>query len=116
MLEILGCTVGGVDFGLDQNMMLPEIVNLVVTLIKIFVPIVLVIFGMIDLAKAVMSNDEKEMKGAQTKLIKRVIYAVLVFLIISIVQLVFGVLSSTGASDDSVAGCISCFVSGTDNC
>ena len=116
MLEILGCTVGGVDFGLEGNMMLPAIVNLVVTLIKIFVPIVLVIFGMIDLAKAVMSNDEKEMKGAQTKLIKRVIYAVLVFLIVSIVQLVFGVLAGTGASDDSVAGCISCFVSGTDNC
>lgn len=114
MLEILGCTVGGVDF--SEQLMLPSIINLVVTLIKIFIPIVLVIFGMIDLAKAVMSNDEKEMKGAQTKLIKRVIYAILVFLIVSIVQLVFGVLSSTGASDDSIAGCIACFTSGTNNC
>lgn len=114
MLEILGCSVGGVDF--SDNLMLPSIVNLVVTLIKIFVPIVLVIFGMIDLAKAVMSNDEKEMKGAQTKLIKRVIYAVLVFLIVSIVQLVFGILADTEAVDDSVAGCIACFTSGTNNC
>ena len=73
---------------------------------------------MLDLAKAVMSNDEKEMKGAQTKLIKRVIYAVVVFLVVSIVQLLFGVLASTGATGEgsNISSCISCFVSGTDNC
>ena len=37
MLEILGCTVGGVDF--SEQLMLPSIINLVVTLIKIFIPI-----------------------------------------------------------------------------
>ena len=37
--------------------------------------IILIIFGMLDLAKAVMANDDKEMKEAQKKLIKRIVYA-----------------------------------------
>lgn len=115
MLNILTCTINGLTWT-EGNLLLPTITNLVVTLLKIAVPIILVIFGMLDLAKAVMSNDEKEMKGAQTKLIKRVIYAVLVFLVVSIVQLLFGVLAGNGASDNNVSGCIACFTAGTDNC
>lgn len=115
MLDILSCTINGLTWT-DANLLIPKITNLVVTLIKIAIPIILIIFGMIDLAKAVMSNDEKEMKGAQTKLIKRVIYAVLVFLVVSIVQLVFSVLAGNEASDDNVTGCIACFTSGTENC
>lgn len=118
MLEFLACNIGGLDFAIEANLLLPKITNLVVDLIKIAVPIILVIFGMLDLAKAVMSNDEKEMKGAQTKLIKRVIYAVVVFLVVSVVQLLFGVLANTGATGEgsNISSCISCFVSGTDNC
>ena len=60
MLDILSCTINGLAWT-EGNLLLPTITNLVVTLIKIAVPIILIIFGMIDLAKAVMSNDEKEM-------------------------------------------------------
>lgn len=120
MLEVLGCTIGGVNWG-DPNMaMLPNITSLVVTLIKIAVPIILVIMGMIDLSKAVMGNDEKQMKESQSKLIKRVIYAVLVFLVVSIVQIIFGALGKqgveTGDTGASVSGCISCFINGADDC
>ena len=116
MLDILACTIGGIDWSISSNLLLPSITTTVVNLIKIAVPIILIIFGMIDLAKAVMSNDEKEMKGAQTKLIKRVIYAVLVFLVVTIVQLLFGVLVSEEAADANVSSCIPCFVTHTDYC
>ena len=116
MLEVLKCSIGGFNF--DANsLLIPKITVLAVNLIKIAVPIMLIIFGMLDLAKAVISNDEKEIKGAQTKLIKRAIYAVLVFLVVSIVQLLFSALASTGGADkETVSGCISCFVSDTDDC
>lgn len=93
MLNILACNINGMSWTEGGTLLLPTITVLVVNLIKIAIPIILIIFGMLDLAKAVMSNDEKEMKGAQTKLIKRVIYAVAVFLVVSIVQLLFGVLA-----------------------
>ena len=113
MLEILGCTLGnGVNFSADSGLaLLPTITRTLITIIKIGIPIILIFFGMLDLGKAVMSNDEKVMKESQGKLIKRIIYAVLVFLIVAIVQLLVGVLNGAGANeDDSVAGCIDCFI------
>lgn len=119
MLNILACQIGNTN--MSDYTIIPSITVMVINAIKIFVPIILIIFGMIDLAKAVMTNDEKEMKGAQSKLIKRAIYAVLVFLIISIVQLLFGAIAGAADNDNVVNGntiqsCISCFVSNTKNC
>ena len=65
-----------------------RILKLVVGLIQWGVPFMLILFGMIDLGKAVMSSKEDEMKKAQSTLIKRVIYAVAVFLVITIVTFV----------------------------
>ena len=116
MLEVLKCSIGSFNFTSD-TLLIPTITVLVVNVIKIAVPIMINIFGMLDLAKAVVSNDEKEMKGAQTKLMKRAIYAVLVFLVISIVQLLFGALASTGGTDKTtISGCITCFTSDVDAC
>ena len=115
MLDILTCNVGGVKMA--DYLVIPSITLLVVNLIKIAIPIILIIFGMLDLAKAVMSNDEKEMKGAQTKLMKRVIYAVLVFLVVSIGQLLFGVLSNNDSENvGDMSTCITCFVSDNSVC
>ena len=60
------------------------------TLIQIAIPIMLLLFGTIDLGKAVMAGDEKEIKSATQVLTKRAIAAVAVFLLIFIVQLVTG--------------------------
>ena len=41
---------------------LPVFSTNLINLVKIMVPILLIILGMIDFAKAVISNDEKQMK------------------------------------------------------
>lgn len=115
MLEILRCNLGNITWN-ESTLVIPEITVLVVNIIKIAIPIILIIMGMLDLGKAVMSNDEKEMKGAQTKLIKRVIYAIMVFLVVSIVQLLFGALGKNAGGEANIQSCISCFVSDTDTC
>ena len=72
--------------------------NGIIPLIQIGIPILLILFGMIDLGKAVVASKEDEIKNAQKMLIKRAIYAVAIFFVVLIVQLVFGLLSTT---DDS---------------
>ena len=62
----------------------------VLTILQIAIPIALLIFGTLDLGKAVMAGDEKEIKSATGVLIKRVIAAVAVFLLILIVSVVNG--------------------------
>lgn len=50
-------------------------------LVFILIPIGLIIYGVIDLGKAVIASDEKQIKEAQGRLIKRFIYAGLVFFV-----------------------------------
>lgn len=66
------------------------IAKMILAILQIAIPIALLIFGTIDLGKAVMAGDEKEIKSATGILIKRVIAAVAVFLLILIVSVVTG--------------------------
>lgn len=81
----------------------------VMNIFQIAIPILLIVFGSIDLGKAVMANDEKEIKGATNKLIKRAIAAVVVFLIPFIVNLVMSLVAANsdgeGASATNFATC-----------
>ena len=62
-----------------------RLVGIAVFIIKVVVPIILIVVGMLDMAKAVTEKDENKIKDAQHKLIKKAIAAVLVFLIVTIV-------------------------------
>ena len=57
-------------------------------IVQIGIPILLIVFGTIDLGKAVISSDEKEVKQAQGRLIKRCIYAVAIFFITTLVSII----------------------------
>lgn len=79
------------------------VVKIIYRLVKIFqwgIPIALILYGTIDLGKAVIASDEKEIKSAQSRLIKRFIYAALVFLVVVLVEAFMNLVAS-GDSDDS---------------
>ncbi len=66
--------------------------NGVFPILQIGVPIVLIVLGTLDLGKAVIASDDKQVKEAQGKLIKRCVYAVLVFFIVTIVNLLLSMI------------------------
>lgn len=68
-------------------------------IIQIGIPIILIIMGTIDLGKAVMSSDDKEIKGATSKLIKRAIAAVAVFFVATVVSLLMGMFAKTDVKE-----------------
>lgn len=93
-----------------------NLVGLVVYIIKIVVPLILIILGMVDLGKAVVSSDEKAINKAVGSLIKRFIAAVVLFFIPTIVNGVFraiGAISGTADSDYQV--CVRCITQGCDD-
>lgn len=97
------------SMGLTFSGMIPNTISLVIKIIWIIVPILLVIFGLLDLAKAVMAQKEDEIKKGQQTLIKRAIAAVIVFFVIPLVQLIIKFVSG---EDDTVMSCFNCFVNG----
>ena len=88
----------------------PYIVSTIVTIIKIAVPILLIIFGMLDLGKAVIASKEDEIKKGQQTFIKRAIAAVIVFFVIQVVQIIVRFVSG---NDQNIASCFNCFINGT---
>ena len=87
----VGGGAGGACQGLEPLVRILK--NGVLKYVCIIIPIALMFFGILDLGKAVIASDEKEVKGAQGRLIKRVIYAIVIFLVPSIVTLVMNLVA-----------------------
>lgn len=112
MLNILSCATA---LGTSVDAILPAITSTAVTVIQIVIPVILIVLGMVDFSKAVITSDEKEQKAAQGRFIKRVVYAIVIFLLVAIVKLVFGVIGKSADDSNKFTACIDCFVSNT-NC
>ena len=89
-----------------------QILGYVVNVIKIVIPLVLIILGMLDLGKAVVANDDKQINKSVTTLVKRFIAAVVMFFIPTIISAIFnmvlGINLKEEGSDSNI--CIQCVV------
>ena len=75
--------------------------KVVFTLIQWGIPLVLIVLCTIDMFKAMASGDEKKTKEVQSTCIRRLIYAVVAFLIPFIIDLVFGFIGNVVADDSA---------------
>ena len=78
-------------------------------LVQVFIPIVLIILGTVDLGKAVIASDDKEVKAAQGRLIKRFIYAALIFFVTTLVSVLMDLVSKGGDDAGDTTGWQSCW-------
>ncbi len=101
VLDVCEDLMGGTTGIPDQ---IAHIIGLAVTLIQIVVPILLIIWGMLDLGKAVMAQKDDEIKKGQQTFIKRIVAAAIVFFVVVIVKLVVGLVA--GDDGAGIAGCI----------
>lgn len=69
---------------------------LVIKIIQIAAPIALIIWGSIDLLKAVIAGDDKKIKEARKPFVQRIISAVLIFLIPWITNFVINSFTTDG--------------------
>ena len=105
-VNITGCEANLPGIVIDAK--IPNTVHTIIVVIKIAVPILLVVLGMIDLFKGITAQKEDEMKKAQGIFVKRLISAAIVFFVVAIVQ----VLVSFVAGDEGIMTCANCFING----
>ncbi len=109
LIQILdNVTCAGGTISVDSS--LPSAISMIINILKIAIPILVILFGLIDLGKAVMSAKEDDIKKNQGLLIKRVIVAVFVFFVVAIVQFVVGIVS--GGDKENILDCIDLFING----
>lgn len=119
LLNIEGCKslMGGINIP-DAIFKLTHYVILV---IQIVVPILLIIWGMLDFAKGLIKGKDDEIKAGQKTFISRLIVAVMVFLVVTITRLVVSLVSNLNGSGndkdiqtdgDGFTTCINAFLNG----
>ncbi len=78
----------------DELKIIIGFIKTILLIVQIIIPILLIIWGTIDLGKAVIASKEEDIKKAQGMLIKRIIYAILVFLLVVIVNFAMGIVGN----------------------
>ena len=113
------------DSTLCEGILVPNVlfnvVSTVITGIKIVVPILLIIWGMLDFAKSVIAKKEDDIKKYQKAFVSRLISALVVFLIIFVVQLAVNLVSGVedsanpdGITVSDIWSCSKKFINGVD--
>ena len=87
---------------------IPSVISILYIVIQIAVPVILVIIGSLDLMKGITASKEDEIKKGQQLFIKRLISAVLVFLVFIIVKLLISVVAYNTSSE--IMECADCFI------
>lgn len=101
-------TCGGGTLEFDD--VLPNAVSTIINIMKVVIPIMVVVFGLLDLGKAVMQQKEDDIKKSQGLLVKRLIIAVLVFFVVSLVQFLVSLVGGTDPDNNKFWDCFDCFV------
>lgn len=94
------CSIGGTPI---PDFILKTIAYLI-QLIKIGVPILMIVFGMVDLGKAVVAKKKEDMQKYMNLFFKKLITAAMVFFVISITLFVLRLLYSAETNGRSTNG------------
>lgn len=84
--------------------------GLCLLLFKIIIPVLLIIIGVIALGKAVISDDDKELKKCLSLMLKKFILAVCIFFIPTVVTMLFGLVTDFNEVKDDYEACKTCIV------
>lgn len=84
------CDIGGAD--LTSFM---AVFKLVITVVQYAVPVALILWGSIDLFKSITSGKDEEIKKKQTLLFKKILSAVIIFLLPWLIFTIMSLLGET---------------------
>lgn len=90
MVQILEEVIVDVEsncYGFDP--LIKVIKDGVFPVIQIAIPIILLVLCTLDLGKAVIGSDDKENKKIIKRLLRRCVYAILIFFIVTFISLIF---------------------------
>ena len=92
-----------------------QFIGRIVLILKIVIPIMLIVLGIIGLGKAVLADDDKEIKTQVNKLITKFIAAVVIFFLPNLVTACFKLVNGFNEVEADYMICVNC-ISSPSNC
>lgn len=95
-----------------------QLVGKVFFILKIVIPLLLIIFSIVNFSKVALSGDDKAMNDTVGQMIKKLVLAVVIFLIPTVVKLVFDFLGEISGNNlkENTRVCINCLTDPYNNC
>ena len=90
---------------------IPKITSSLYNAMMVIIPTAMIIMGLVDLIRGIMSQNEDEIKKGRSNFIKRLITGVITFLVVLLVKFFVGAFSNNQSERVGIVGCIDCFVS-----
>lgn len=85
-----------------------KIIGMAISIIKILVPVILIITGVITLSKTIISGKEDDLKGSFVIFAKKIVAGLIIFAIPSVLDYTFDTL--VGYDDSSFTACSKCML------
>ena len=92
----------------DDTASIWGLLGYVIMVIKIVIPLLLIILGMIDLGKAVVASDDKAINKSVNTLIQRFVAAIIMFFIPTIVSAIFNATTNANMTNPNMNKCVQC--------
>lgn len=90
-----------------------QVTSTIINILKIITPIIIIIFGMIDLVKGVMAQKEDDISKGSKTFVRRLLLGAFVFLVFVFVEFIIGLVAPK-SSNTNMWNCVDCFVN--NNC
>lgn len=82
---------------------------------KILIPIILIIFGSIDVGKAVIASKDDEIKKSMKTLVMRIVAGIIIFFVPTIINLIVELINGGDLYNGDFATCTHCLLEPTDS-
>ena len=103
MIQILDDVIVNIEsncYGFDS--LVRVIRDGVFPIVQIAIPIILLVLCTFDLGRAVIGSDDKENKKILKRIVRRLVYAILIFFFITVINLVFTMVGSITDNEDLI--------------
>ncbi|MEG1009518.1 MAG: hypothetical protein RSF67_06890 [Clostridia bacterium] len=93
-----------------------QIVGNFVSVLKIVIPIIIIIFGFVDISKSIIASDSKVTKESVVHLFKRIFAGLLIFFVPSVISFLFSILGGFTDLNADYLKCVDCITSPNKKC
>lgn len=93
-----------------QSLRAFQIIGYLIYVAKMVIPLLLIILGSIDLAKGVIATNEKPNKDSLMAFVRRLIIAVIVFLIPTVLDFLLSFVDGVNNTMDKYSVCTTCLL------
>ena len=102
MIQILDSVVNVESACYGFDFLIRIIKDGIFKIVQVVIPIILIVLCTFDLGRAVIGSDDKENKKLFKRILRRLVFAILIFFIVTVINLIFTMVGNITENEDLI--------------